>query len=52
MLLMVGFSTLIQMKDHPIILAMVENTQIYHSHWVRNLKSDLYDTNSKQIKKN
>lgn len=39
MLLMTGFSTLIQIKDHPIILAMVENTQIYHSKWVRNLKS-------------
>lgn len=36
MLLMTGFSTLVQMKDHPIIIAMVNNTHIYHSNWVRN----------------
>ncbi|XP_022181761.1 uncharacterized protein LOC111041698 [Myzus persicae] len=33
MLLMTGFSTILQMKNHPIILAMVNNTRIYHSHW-------------------
>ncbi|XP_022181799.1 uncharacterized protein LOC111041725 [Myzus persicae] len=33
MLLMTGFSTLLQMKNHPIILAMVNNTQTYHRNW-------------------
>ncbi|XP_050055570.1 uncharacterized protein LOC126549669 [Aphis gossypii] len=33
MLLMTGFSTIMQMKNHPIILTMVENTQMFHKNW-------------------
>ncbi|CAI6346540.1 unnamed protein product [Macrosiphum euphorbiae] len=44
MLLMTGFSTLVQMKDHPIILALVNNTHIYHSNW-ENVYASNYSKN-------
>lgn len=37
-LLMTGLATLIQMKNHPIILSMVNNTEKFNKEWVRNLK--------------
>lgn len=35
MLIMTWVATLIQMKNHPIISAMISNTKSYHTIWVR-----------------
>lgn len=35
MLLMTGLTTLIQMKNHPVMHAMINNTRSYHKNWVR-----------------
>ncbi|XP_025201711.1 uncharacterized protein LOC112599150 [Melanaphis sacchari] len=48
MLLMIGFSTLIQMKDHPIILEMVKNTQLYHRNW-ENVYANNYSRNGTSL---
>lgn len=38
MLVMTWVATLIQMKNHPIILAMISNTKSFHTIWVRKHK--------------
>lgn len=35
MLIMAWAATLIQMKNHPIIFAMIDNTKSFHMMWVR-----------------
>ncbi|KAF0734115.1 Gustatory receptor, partial [Aphis craccivora] len=34
MLLITGFSTIMQMKNHPIILKTVANTKMFHKNWI------------------